>query len=559
MNSASHTGKAAPVTASNASDLDARLAPGRVTGGGFVASALYRLLLLGRSPQGVLFDAPEIWPGDPVAGQRMLGGAFSHAGETHILTDATDVPHNASRDWLAWFHGHAWLKDISALGSGSEAPYFAREWLSAWMDANQTWSPLAWAPEVAAERVVNWCQHWRFLVRQDGSGPFEQLLRKTAGRDARHVLRTLPPAKSGFARLHAIKGQCFAAFALMGGEKRKDQTLDRLEKEIHAQILPDGGHVERSPERLTWVLQDLLELKAMLQVATGDVPSFLINAIDRVAPMVRALRHPDGGLALFNGGLQSNAAWLDLLLAQTASTAKPPYNAPYAGYQRLNAGNVHVILDSGKPTAYGRHQHGGALSFEMSVGKHRLIVNCGARSDETDPWRTALAATAAHSTLTVNDTSSAAFAIDGTLRRGPDTVTAKRQDVEEGALVEAEHDGYMAAFGVMHHRALFVASHGTDVRGEDRLIGTGGEHFTIRFHLHPSVKASLLGDGHGVLLRMPGKEVWRMRTSADMLSLEESVYVARTGDIRRCEQVVITGPLSGNGALVKWAITRDNG
>lgn len=273
--------------------------------------------------------------------------------------------------------------------------------------------------------------------------------------------------------------------------------------------------------------------------------------------MLRALRHPDGGLALFNGGLKDDPAWLDLILAQTDSTAKPSQNAPHAGFQRLNAGVVNIILDCGRPSPVGTSQHAGTLSFELSIGKHRLIVNCGARAGAHDPWRTALAATAAHSTLSVNDTSSSAFALDGKLCRSPDQVTCKRQDVEQGTLVEVSHDGYMDAFGLTHHRALFVASHGTDIRGEDRLTGVGGAYYTLRFHLHPDVKASVVGDGHGVLVHLPGKEAWRLRTSADDVKLENSVYLDHDGEHRRTEQIVISGPLSGNGALVKWALTRE--
>jgi len=167
-----------------------------------------------------------------------------------------------------------------------------------------------------------------------------------------------------------------------------------------------------------------------------------------------------------------------------------------------------------------------------------------------------LAATAAHSTLTVNDTSLASFALDGALRSGPEHVTCTRKDLDEGTLIEASHDGYMPPFGLIHQRALFIASHGTDVRGEDRLVGTSGNQYTLRFHLHPNVKASLLGDGHGVLLRVGGKEVWRFRTSADQMALGSSVYLGHKGEHLRTEQIVISGPLSGNGALIKWALSR---
>ncbi len=528
--------------------------------GGFRGSALYRLLLLGPSPKDLRVSVTQLWPGNPDVGRTLVTGVFSHEDESHTLTAADALP-IASASWTAWFHGFGWLNDLSALSGGQagggEAPYFAREWLSTWITANASWNAVSWAPDVTAERLINICQNWAFLVRDDGSGGFDKQLRRQAGRDARHVLRSLPPPLCGFARFHALKGQVYAAFALLGGEGRMSRTLQRSAQDIQAQILPDGGHVERNPERLADVLKDLLELKALLSTATGDVPGFVQNAIDRVAPMVRALRHPDGGLALFNGGLEGNRVSIDLILAQTDSTAKAPFNAPHAGFQRLGAGALYGIMDCGQPTLVGKAQHAGALSFELSSGKNRIIVNCGSRSGPSDPWRTALAATAAHSTLTVNDTSSASFALDGALRSGPERVTCTRHDVNEGTLIEASHDGYMSAFGLTHQRALFVASHGTDVRGEDRLIGTGGNQFTLRFHLHPHIKASLLGDGQGVMLRVGSKEVWRLRTSAAEVKLESSVYLGHKGAHRRTEQIVISGPLSGNGALIKWALSRD--
>ena len=157
----------------------------------------------------------------------------------------------------------------------------------------------------------------------------------------------------------------------------------------------------------------------------------------------------------------------------------------------------------------------------------------------------------------MNDSSSSTFHLDGTLKRGPSIITCERQDIDQGAFVETAHDGYLDKFGLTHQRAIFVASHGTDIRGEDRLIGTGGEYYTLRFHLHPDVKASLLGDGQGVMLRVAGEDVWRLRTSAQDVTLDNSVYAGKLGVQRRTEQIVLSGPLSGNGALVKWAITRE--
>lgn len=533
---------------------------------GFRASALYRALLKGPSPRGVTLDVPVLWPGVPETGSEVLSGIFTLKGkpgsECHTLSSAAKIPDNSSDEWQAWFHGLNWLCDLAALSGGErggEAPYFAREWLSAWMDANTHYSPIAWAPEVTAERVMNIIRVWSFLVRGDAAGPFEKMLRTTLGRDVRHITRTVPPAHAGYVRLLTFKAQAFAAMALQGRERTIPKVLARLEAEIDAQLLPDGGHVERNPERLGDVLRDLLELKALIAAATGQMSGCVQNAIDRAAPMLRQLRHPDGGFALFNGGLEGNAAEIDLLLAQTDPSTQAPGRAPYAGFQRLNAGNMVAIMDCGKPGGPGQGHHAGSLSFELSVGTQRVIVNCGARSGKTDPWRAALAATAAHSTLTVNDTSSAAFSDGGSVHRGAERVTSARTDTDDGTLVEASHDGYLNAFGLTHHRALFVGPAGDNIRGEDRLSGTGGEYFTIRFHLHPNIKTSVLGDGLGALLRFGTrqKQTWRLRTSSGEVTLEDSVYLGRDGEHRRSEQIVISGPLTGNGALIKWALTRE--
>jgi len=84
----------------------------------FKSSALYRLLLLGRAPKGVRFSVPELWPGNPDIGRDILAGTFRYRDEVHKLSSANVLPAHASSAWMAWFHGHSWLRDLCALGGG---------------------------------------------------------------------------------------------------------------------------------------------------------------------------------------------------------------------------------------------------------------------------------------------------------------------------------------------------------------------------------------------------------------------------------------------------------
>ena len=67
------------------------------------------------------------------------------------------------------------------------------------------------------------------------------------------------------------------------------------------------------------------------------------------------------------------------------------------------------------------------------------------------------------------------------------------------------------------------------------------DQFAVRFHLHPSIKANRLTDGHGAMLMLPNKEVWTFNAYEDRVELEESVYLAGTDGPRRTMQIVIYG------------------
>lgn len=217
-----------------------------------------------------------------------------------------------------------------------------------------------------------------------------------------------------------------------------------------------------------------------------------------------------------------------------------------------------VIADSGALSLVGKGAHAGTLSFEMSVAKQRIIVNCGAYVGRDARWRLAQRLTAAHSTMIVDDRNSTELRADGSIAACPKNVTAERLEADGNTWLDLSHDGYQAALGLVHRRRIYVNASGTDVRGEDTLEGTGEHRFAIRFHLHPAVKASLVKDGASVLLRLPDKSGWRMRCSGGVASLQESIYLGDGHESRRSEQIVISGGTSQGEAKVKWALTRLN-
>ena len=93
-------------------------------------------------------------------------------------------------------------------------------------------------------------------------------------------------------------------------------------------------------------------------------------------------------------------------------------------------------------------------------------------------------------------------------------------------------------------------------RIKDRLTGRSGAPFALRFHLHPAVEASLIEDGGSARLRLASGAVWRLRASGAELSLGESIYLG-TGELRKTQQIVLSGITGPSGATVRWALRRE--
>ena len=105
---------------------------------------------------------------------------------------------------------------------------------------------------------------------------------------------------------------------------------------------------------------------------------------------------------------------------------------------------------------------------------------------------------------------------------------------------------------------MFLSADGEDLRGEDELIGLPGAAFAVRFHLHPSVQASLVQDSSAsALLRLPSGMVWQLRAAGAEMSLGESIYLG-SGEARKTQQVVLSGTVPAGGATVRWAIRREH-
>ena len=516
-------------------------------------------------PDRVIFHPHDALPRRLEDAEALLHGRFHFAGDTvEIYEGSIFDKAGPSRAWLEALHEFAWLPPL-ALAGGEPARKLAANLMSQWTRRYGRYAEPSWSPHVLARRLIRIFAHGRFVL-SNSDMLWRSKIFVSLREQSRHLARVVGETPDGVRRFEAASALVLSGACLDDSPKRLAVGLAHLEAQIARQILPDGGHVTRSPEALLHVYHHIVMVMDTLGAINHPIPSSLRGAHDRIAPMIRFFRHGDGALALFNGGKEGDARMIASLLARDDVRGQPFVYAPHSAYQRLVAGRTLALLDVGTApkSAFSTEAHAGALALEFSTGGQRVVVNCGSATTGQVNWDGALRGTAAHSTITLADASMATVLPRGLAREllgprlmgGPMAVASARQETQAGWRVEARHDGYQRQFGIMHSRAVTLAPAGNRVVGTDTL--TPGESarrqgvpFAARFHIHPDIRCSI-SQGGDVLLKLPNGEGWRFRTELGPVALEDSIYLG--GDmLRRCEQIVLAGTVKKEQVSFGWA------
>jgi uncharacterized heparinase superfamily protein len=367
-------------------------------------------------------------------------------------------------------------------------------------------------------------------------------------------------------------------------ERHVGPAAAALARECDREIDAEGGIPTRNPEELLEVFTLLTWAASALSGAGRTPQPAHHDAIDRIAPTLRALRHADGGLARFHGGGRGLEGRLDQALAAAGGRALTAHGLAM-GYARLAAGRTTIIVDAAMPPK-GRasaNAHASTLAMELTSGRRPVIVNCGSGASFGPDWRRAGRATPSHSTLCIQGFSSSRLGAGGVLpstARGeftdtPDQVWAQPEDDSAGHRLMAGHNGYVPTHGLTHIRQIMLSIDGRALAGEDTLgamtvadrrrfetimerTRNQGVPFSLRFHLHPDVDCALDLGGTAVSLALKSGEIWIFRhDGVGELTLEPSVYL-ESGRLkpRTTKQIVLGATVVDYACQLGWTLAK---
>ena len=428
-------------------------------------------------------------PGARHAASMLAADEFSFIGERHRIAAAGDWSNpNWPRLWLYNLH---YFDDLNAVDAPARAAWHG-EWIERWLADNLPGRGVGWEPYPTSRRILSWI---KFALR---GGPLTPSALHSLAVQARWLQRRLEWHLGGNHLLaNALALVCAGAF-FEGPEAdawlRHARGL--IERELAAQILADGGHYERSPMYHALVLEDLLDACNVLQCCGLQIAADWGSCALRMQRWLEVLTHPDGDIAFFNDATFGVAALpaelraygARLLGAPAAAPALGSVLLPASGYGRLQRADAVLFADCAAlgPDHLPGHAHADTLSFELSLGCERVLVNSGVSLYAAGAERDRQRGTAAHNTLVIDGADSSEVWHAFRVGRRARVVEIGFEDEATASLLRAAHDGYRALEGRNLHRRSWRLQ-ADEVQIEDEVRGTHGSAIA-HFHLHPRVR-----------------------------------------------------------------------
>jgi uncharacterized heparinase superfamily protein len=511
-------------------------------------------------------------PRDHVHGERqrgdaLLAGRFTVGSETLPLKDL-DFSQVGARGAIAeQLQGFSWLRDLAAAASREKGARLAEAVVGRWLLVHGTKIDEAWAPQLWGERILFWTAYAPYILSSSDGG-YRSALLNTLARGARHLEANADKVPAGLDRITAWCGVVAAGLLVQGGVPRIARGEAGLSRALAASQFDDGGLVSRSPWQQAQLVDRLGMLRACYLAAKQTIPDGIEAAAQASLAALHGIMMGDGALSSWQGCGPGEAARLTALIDGCGMRARPLRQARGWGYQRMSALGTILVLDAAPPPPQKMAGQGSAstLAFELSDGAQRLIVNCGGPgpvpTDLPDELVQGLLTTAAYSTLVLSDTNSTNILANGSLGKGVEDVSIDRSEDNDASRLEASHDGYVRAFGLVHKRSLMLGNDGKELRGADQLMPKGRKKiresapYAVRFHLAPAVEATVTADGMGAILRSRGAPPWNFRCRGGNLTAEESLWIDGRGQPQRTTQLVIVGEVSALGGEIGWTFRR---
>lgn len=465
----------------------------------------HRILYKLRKPKPVVSQAPKLRNNKRAWARSICkkycfneGYKFTFLNTTHTIKSAKDWNDpEIDKLWLYNLHYFDFLNTENSTQSYSINLDIIRRWIK----ENPPGYGNGWEPYTLSLRIINLIK-WNL----NGNEITEDIL-QSISTQLRYLNATI--------EYHVQANHLFsnAKALLFGGSyfdsKEADIWLkagfEIINHEVEEQILSDGGHYERSPMYHSIILEDVLDIVNILNnydlndyFNNENLISTLANKSIHMISWLSKIKHPDGNISFFNDCALNVApqfhelvSYAEIFDIRHEKESDSLFYLQDTGFFSVRNNNIFAILNAGNitPDYQPGHAHAEALSFELSLGTQRVLVNSGTSTYENSQMRHYQRSTQAHNTLQIDNINSAE--VWGSFR------VAKRALISDISFkseldrikVTATHNGYCRLHGHPKHKRSWDIG-ASDIMVIDKVSGNGKHLLKSRFYFHPNLYLS---------------------------------------------------------------------
>jgi uncharacterized heparinase superfamily protein len=470
---------------------------------------------------------------------------------------------NLEENKIKKLHNFCWLPALNIKTEKELGCLIIDQWINNFSNYNEKY----WTLDVVTMRLIYWISSYEIIFKNSDL-IFRSKVINNIVKQTKHLFKNISLVSSGVDKIKSLAALILVGNSFEQYEEYTQYGLKNLEDELGSFINKDGFVKSKNPEDLFWALYFLVLIKEWLTLSRKQTPAFINIYINSLGICFKFLRFSNGGLPLFNGANHINTEKFYEFLESRGYEFENMENI-FCGYAKIKSKKIELFIDANNPSSmlHSKNYQAGPLSFELSSNGIKFICNSGSGKNLGEELSYLSSSTAAHSTLTINDTSSCIFQKNALIRKYFGNSLIEKHNIfkqefkndKEFIQCIIAHDGYEKRFKILHERQITLFKSKNHIEGIDSLKCKSLENknltFSVRFHIHPDIRITKTM-GNDILLSSSEGEGWIFRSPQIPTKIEKNLYFGNPDNIKESSFILLEGNIENENTNIIWHLEK---
>jgi uncharacterized heparinase superfamily protein len=470
---------------------------------------------------------------------------------------------NLEEDKTKKLHNFCWLPALNIKTEKELGCLIIDQWINNFSNYNEKY----WALDVVTMRLIYWISSYEIIFKNSDL-IFRSKVINNIVKQTKHLFKNISLVSSGVDKIRSLAALILVGNSFEQYEEYTQYGLKNLEDELGNFVNKDGFVKSKNSEDLFWTLYFLVLIKEWLILSRKQTPAFINIYINSLGISFKFLRFSNGDLPLFNGANHINTEKFYEFLESRGYEFENMENI-FCGYAKIKSKKIELFMDANNPSSmlHSRNYQAGPLSFELASSGIKFICNSGSGKNLGEELSYLSSSTAAHSTVTINDTSSCIFQKNALIRKYfGNSLIEKHNIVKKEFKNDKEfiqcivaHNGYEKRFKILHERQITLFKLKNHIEGIDSLKCNDLENknltFSVRFHIHPDIRITKTM-GNDILLSSNQGEGWIFRSPQIPTKIEKNLYFGNSDNIKESSFILLEGNIENENTNIIWHLEK---